>query len=141
MAESLISVRPLHDRVLVGIYDDGDTTILLGGKKFILLSDTEFSPELKRNQTKDTHVGIRPRWAVVMATTGGQDVKPGDKVFLEFGEWTRAVPVTLDGHDTSLWSIPVDKILGHMDDQFTEAEMAQIERLYPRFQEWQAQTM
>ena len=53
MAQTLIGIRPLNTRILVGIYDDGDTVMMLGGKKFFLLDtqltaeDEELTPTMK----------------------------------------------------------------------------------------------
>lgn len=140
MGAGLINVRPLHNRILVGIYDNGEKTMKLGGKDFFLLDDTSFDPAMARNRHDEKHVGIRPRWAVVMSVSDDVEetgeVKPGDKVLLEFGEWTRGVPVTIDGYDTRLWSIPVDKVLGHMEDGFDDQERSKIMGMYPTFDRW-----
>lgn len=146
MAESLIGIKPLHDRVLVGIYDDGDTTIMLGGKKFILLDDTSFAPDLKRNRTNETHKGIRPRYAIVLATSDRVaehgNIRPGDKVLLAFGEWTRAISVRIDGETTKVWSIPTTEVMGTLGHKtFDETELDQIKRLYPDWEKWETETI
>ena len=64
MAKSMIGLKPLHSRILVGIYDDGDTSMMLGGKKFYLLDDT--SDAMKRSY-EHRHAGIRPRYGIVLS--------------------------------------------------------------------------
>lgn len=146
MASSLIGIRPLNNRLVVGIYDDGDSAIMLkGGFKLYTLADTDFSPLLARNKTRETHVGIRARWAIVLSTSDEAEkddgIKPGDKVYLEFGEWTRGIPIHMkDGTSARVWSIPTDKVLGTAGTvEYTEIEKEQITRLYPDWESWEAQ--
>lgn len=140
MALSAIEVKPIHDRIIVGIYDDGDATMMLGGRKFYLLDDTRLKDGRTANQK---HTGIRPRWAIVLAVSDEVEqtgeVKPLDRVLLEFGEWTRAVPATIDGKTTKLWSIPVTKVLGVTPSNFSDNEREQISRLYPEYEAWQVE--
>lgn len=139
MATSMIGIKPLHERILVGIYDDGETYLMLGGKKFWLLGDD--TDRLGRS-VEQKHPGIRPRWGVVLAVpdvvqeTG--DVKVGQKVLLDELKWSRGVTARLHGEDTKVWSIPFEDVMGLYDGEFTEKEIEQIEKLYPNWQSWEA---
>jgi len=144
MALSLIGIRPLNNRLIVGIYDDGESAIMLkGGHKLYTLSDTDFGPLLDRNKTRDKHVGIRPRWAIVLSVPDEAEkddgIKTGDKVLLEFGEWTRGIPIRFkDGTSSRVWSIPTDKVLGTAGTvEYTEMEKEQITRLYSGWESWE----
>lgn len=73
------TVRPLRDRVLVYDMEHGATRTAGG----IILTDDDGKER-----------GIRPRWATVYAVGEEvEDVKPGDRVLIAHGRWTRGVQV------------------------------------------------
>ena len=77
------TVRPLRDRVLVCDMEYGETRTAGG----IILSNDDGKER-----------GIRPRWATVYAVGDEvQDVKPGDRILIAHGRWTRGVLVK-DSH-------------------------------------------
>lgn len=140
MAETLIGIKPLHSRILVGIYDDGDTTMQLGGKTFYLLDD---SSATKERDIHTKHQGVRPRYAMVLSTsdqvqkTG--EVKPGDKVLLDQLTWSRGMKANLNKKTVGkVWSIKIEDVLGVIGDDktFTESDRQQLTRLYPDWEEW-----
>lgn len=144
MAETLVGIKPLHSRILVGIYDDGDTVMMLGGKKFFLLDDS--TANAKRDiHTK--HQGVRPRWAIVLAVSddvqqNDPSLKVGTKVLLDELKWSRGVPVNIDGDRTRIWSIPsVDVLLVGEGEAFSEMEREQITRLYAGWESWTPKTV
>ena len=78
MQENLVPFRPLNDRVIVYIYDDGMSSIDLGnGTRLITgLQDTNF--DSIHDVTDGTHPGLRARWALVTAVNENTtDVKVG----------------------------------------------------------------
>ena len=132
MPETLIPVRPLAHRknVLVDIYDDGAQTITLGeGKKpLILLPDDTFGRDFEKASEYSRHPGIRPRWAMVVATTEHAEklgIAVGDKVLLDTMKWTRGVVYGDDGR--KLWSIEADDVLLVDDDGFSDSELDHIQ--------------
>ncbi len=137
MAQTLIGIRPLNTRILVGIYDDGDTVMMLGGKKFFLLDD---SSATKARDIHTKHQGVRDRWGLVLAISDDEQkhgsIRPGQKVLLEQLKWSRGIPVNIDGNRTKVWSIPSEDVLGIEDGEFTEMEQEQITRLYPNWKDW-----
>lgn len=140
MAESLVGIKPLHTRILVGIYDDGDTSMMLGGKKFYLLDD---SSATKERDIHTKHQGVRPRWGMVLAVsdhvqkTG--EVKPGDKILMDQLTWSRGMKANLNKKTVGkVWSIKIEDVLGVSDQKFTETEEAQIDRLYEDWREWES---
>jgi co-chaperonin GroES (HSP10) len=138
MSKSLIGVTPLHNRVLVGIYDDGDTTMQLGGKTFFLLDDTNFGND---RDTHTKHPGIRPRWAMVLAVSNKVhevgDVSVGDKVYLDKLTWSRGVNAPIDGGSHKVWSVDVEDILVvGGSDNFSDNDKIQLTRLYPNWESW-----
>jgi hypothetical protein len=144
MAETLVGIKPLHSRILVGIYDDGDTVMMLGGKKFFLLDDSSAD---KKRDIHVKHQGVRPRWAIVLAVADqvvnhGNPVKVGQKVLLDELKWSRGVPVEIDGERTRMWSIPVDDVLLVGEDEaFSEMEREQITRLYKHWETWESRVV
>lgn len=140
MAETMIGIRPINTRILVGIYDDGETTMTLGGKKFFLLDDT--SANQKRDITTK-HSGIRARNGIVLAISDHVQkegaVKVGDKVLMEHGRWTRAIKAHLNKSEeiSKIWSIPIEDVYGIDDEPYDEAELAQIAKLYPDWETWE----
>lgn len=138
MAKSLVGIKPLHHRVLVGIYDDGDTTRMLGGKKFYLLDDS--SADKDRN-IHVKHQGVRPRWALVLAVSdhleASEELPLGSKVLLDQLTWTRGMTAMINGKTQGkVWSIPFEDILGIESNEPTEFEQQQIARLYPDWETW-----
>ena len=142
MAKSMIGLKPLHSRILVGIYDDGDTSMMLGGKKFYLLDDT--SDAMKRSY-EHRHSGIRPRYGIVLSISDHveenyPEVTVGAKVLMEHGRWTRGMYAHVNGDEEKtarVWSIPVEDVYMVMDGGFKENELEQIARLYPDWQTWE----
>lgn len=137
MAETLIGIKPLHHRVLVGIYDDGDTVMMLGGKKFFLLDDSS------ANSKRDIHVkhqGVRPRWGIVLAVSDWviqyQLVRVGQKILMDQLTWSRAIPTDIHGDRTKIWSIPVEDVLLIDESEFTEMDRDQITHLYAGWESW-----
>lgn len=129
MSESLINVRPLGKFILVDIYDDGEETVDLGnGVKFIMLNDTNFGRD--RDLSQETHPGIRPRWAKVVATPDDDQetgLAVGMKVLLDTMKWSRGV--YYDG-DKKVWRIPIEDVLGIDEGGFDEEEVTHMESRY-----------
>ena len=130
MPESLIPLRTLKNRknILVDIYDDGAQTVSLGeGKKpLILLPDDTFGKDFEKASEYSKHPGIRPRWAMVVATTDHAEkmgIKAGDKVLLDTMKWTRGVEYT---EGRKVWSIEAEDVLLVDDDGFTDDELEYI---------------
>jgi len=72
-------IRPLRDKVLVTNMEHGDQKLASG----LIIPD----------DNGKTH-GIRPRWATVYAVGTEVDyVKPGDRVLVSHGRWTRGFQV------------------------------------------------
>lgn len=139
MAQSLIGIKPLHNRVIVGIYDDGDTNILLGGKKFYLLDDTDAG---KTRDSHQKHAGIRPRWGIVLSISDTVEehgnIKPGDKILMDQLTWSRGMNAHINGGNLGkVWSIPTEDIIGVSDTGFTETDKDQISRLYDGWESWE----
>jgi len=125
MSESLINAKALRNDLLVDIYDDGEETVELApGRKFILLEDTQFARD---RDGSETHAGIRPRWAKVLATSDYAEevgITVGMKVLCDTMKWFRGINYTAD---RKMWRIPADDILGIDDDGFTEEEVSKLE--------------
>ena len=123
---SLVGLKPLQDKVLVYIYDDGNTSIDIGdGKKLITsLADTLFDSVHEVIDGK--HPGIRSRWAMVIgiADNTPDDIKLGDKVFLEQMKWRRGIYATRAGH--RVWDISFHDILVIDDEGFVDEEIAKV---------------
>lgn len=142
MAETLIGIKPLHERILVGIYDDGETHMMLGGRKFYLLGDSMAGME---RDLHSKHPGVRPRWAIVLSVSDKVqehgDVKLGDKVLLDELKWSRGMKAPLPGETTgTVWSIPLEDVLlvGDTDESFSDIDKQQIAKLYPDWESWTA---
>ena len=134
MPESLLPLRTLKNRknILVDIYDDGAQTVSLGeGKKpLILLPDDTFGRDFDNASEYSRHPGIRPRWAMVVATTEHAEkagIKVGDKVLMDTMKWTRGVEY-VEGR--RVWSIEVEDVLLVDDDGLTEDELDYIASRY-----------
>ena len=138
---SLVGLKPLHDRVLVFIYDDGDTSIDLGdGKRLIIgINDTNF--DSLHDVTEGRHPGIRPRWAMVIGIneTTPDFIKVGDKVYLDQMKWRRGIPATNDGH--RVWDIAAEDILVVDEGGFNDEESAKIEKYLEGFDEQMVATL
>lgn len=126
--ETLISMHAIRNDILVDIYDDGEESVELApGRKFILLNDTQFARD---RDGSETHVGIRPRWARVLATSDYAEstgIHVGMKVLCDTMKWFRGVQYSEDGQ--KLWRIPADDIIGIDEDGFTDDELSKIEDL------------
>lgn len=132
---TIIGVRPLRERVLVDIYDDGSKPMRVGGKVFWSPADDRFGPDDIRHATTadNRHPGIRPRWAIVVGTSPEAEaagIKVGQKVFLDTMKWTRGV-VYDKVTRRKVWSIAAEDILGIDEDGFDEDERLMIEDRYP----------
>lgn len=138
--ENLISLAPLHDNVIVGIYDDGSTPINIGGKEFYTMSDDKLENAVDNVVVKERkHRGIRPRWGIVLASGDGprrDGVYPMTTVLMEQMEWSRAVSYTDAKHgNIKVWKIPGDKIMMVSDlSMLTEHDKNRIRKLYPFIQ-------
>lgn len=130
MPESMIRVRATKNRVLVDIYDDGEEFIQMkGGYKFIMLDDTSFGHDTRHKKSTEAHTGNRCRWGMVVATSKEaeqENLKIGDKVYLDALKWTRGFEYNPDTHD-KIWSIPVADILGVDENGFSEQERSKLE--------------
>ncbi len=124
---SLVGLKPLRDRVLVYIYDDGENSIDIGdGKRLITgLVDTEFNG-IYEDQVDGKHPGIRSRWAMVIGINDDtpDDIKLGDKVFLEELKWRRGIYATR--HGQRVWDISFHDILVTDDEGFVDLEIAKV---------------
>jgi co-chaperonin GroES (HSP10) len=91
-------VVPLRDRVLVEGMEHGETKTAGG----IILGDDDGKER-----------GIRPRWATVYAV-GDEvtDVKPGDRVLIAHGRWTRGVAVVDKKHTRVVRMVELHSIMG-----------------------------
>ena len=91
-------VVPLRNRVLVEGMEHGETRTEAG----IIIADDNGKER-----------GIRPRWATVYAV--GQevtDVKPGDRVLIAHGRWTRGVQVVDKKQTRVVRMVELDSIMG-----------------------------
>jgi len=140
MAKSLIGIKPIKNRVLVGIYDDGAKILKLGGKDFFTHDDTMLA---ERNSADTKHQGIRPRWALVLAVSDDVDcITAGDKVLLDEMKWSRAVRVRRNNEDIKIWSIPVEDVLLKQDEpNFDENEQRQLDNLYKSWMDFELETL
>jgi len=123
--QSLIGLKPLRDRVLVYIYDDGDHTIDLGnGKKLVMLNDSNL--ESVHDVTEGSHPGIRARWALVVGVSDEtpSDIKVGDKVYLEQLKWRRGIMATNNGQ--RVWDISFHDILVVDDAGLEDDELKKV---------------
>jgi len=101
----------MHNSVFVDIIDRDLTHKDLGGGKILyLISDDTFGAN---DPVANTHRGIRPRWARVMATGPEVDeVQPGDLVLCDTLKWSRRIPLgRLDNQTVYFWRITVTDIL------------------------------
>jgi hypothetical protein len=125
---SLVGLKPLKERVLVCIHDDGDTSIDLGdGKRLITgLVDTDFNG-IYKDQVDGKHPGIRARWAMVIGINDDtpDDIKLGDKVLLEQMKWRRGIYATNQGQ--RIWDISFHDILVTDNDGFDDEERVKID--------------
>jgi len=130
MGTTIMGHRPLGDYMLVNIFDDGDTTVDLGnGVKFIMLSDSMFGEDHMKRSVEDSHPGIRPRWAIVLATSDLAEefgIRVGDKVLCEQMRWSRGME--FDNSSRRVWRILPDNILGVDEDGFTGDELEKIQK-------------
>lgn len=96
------TVRPLRDRVLVCDMEYGETRTAGG----IIISNDDGKER-----------GIRPRWATVYAVGDQvQDVKPGDRILIAHGRWTRGVQVrNSEGNTVVVRMVENDSIMGVAD--------------------------
>jgi hypothetical protein len=128
MSHSLINVQALRKDILVDIYDDGEESIELApGRKFILLEDTQVARD---RDGSESHAGIRPRWAKVLATTDYAEeagIEVGMKVLCDTMKWFRGINYA---SGKKMWRIPADDILFVDDGGFTEEEVSKLEERF-----------
>lgn len=125
MQENLVPFRPLGERVLVYIYDDGMSTVDIGGGKRLItgLQDTNF--DSIHDVTEGKHPGARARWALIIGINENTtDVELGDKVLLDTMKWRRGVFAGAGGR--KVWDIPVKDILLVDEDGPEPDEMEKI---------------
>ena len=81
-----------------------------------------------------TTAGIRPRWAMVIATGPDQkDISVGEFVLVEHGRWTRGASIEIDGKEAVIRRVdPKDILLSsdepQFDDTFSSAQQARLDR-------------
>ncbi len=130
---SLVGLKPLQNKVLVYIYDDGNNSIDIGeGKRLITsLADTLFDSVHEVIDGK--HPGIRSRWAMVIgiANNTPNDIKLGAKVLLAEMKWRRGIYATNSGH--RIWDIPFHDILVVDEEGFNNEEIAKIDEYMKGF--------
>jgi len=130
-----LKLKPLNDRVFVGIYDDGSNVITLGGKDFYTIGDDKVSTSIDNKGVAEgkIHRGVRPRWGIVLCDSADGEVRKGEIVLMEKLEWSRGTTYTDPVHGTvKVWSIPVDKIMGKKGiDEISEQDRKKIVKLYP----------
>ena len=129
---SLVGWKPVRDRVLVYIYDDGNTTIDIGGGKRLITSLTDTHFDSIHNVTDTSHPGLRARWAMVIGINEHtpEGIKLGDKVLLEQMKWRRGVYVT---NTQRIWDIATDDVLVRDDDSFTDEEIKKVDEYLAEF--------
>ena len=112
-----LKIRPVQDDegtlITVDIYDDGEQAYEIApGKKFILLDDSGISTNPRMNPTDRRHPGIRPRWAIVLATTPYAQrlgIEVGDKVLCDTMKWRRGIYVN-DSTGRRVWFISANDV-------------------------------
>ena len=123
MPENLVPFRPIQDRVLVYIYDDGTSSLDLGnGTRLITgLRDTDF--DSLHDVSDGRHPGLRPRWAMIIGVNEHTPdfLQLGDKVLLDQLKWRRGVFAGEAGR--KIWDIPVEDILLVDDAGLNQEEM------------------
>ena len=96
-------IRPLRDRVLVCDMEHGDQKLASG----LIIPDDNGKER-----------GIRPRWGTVYAVGSEVTVvKPGDRILISHGRWTRGVNVTSSqGESKVVRMVESDAIMLVQDD-------------------------
>lgn len=127
MPENLVPIRSILPKtVLVYIYDDGDDSIDLGdGRRLITgINDTMF--QSVHNPVDGKHVGIRGRWAIIVATKEDTpaEFQPGTKVFCDEMKWARGF--CFDDTLRKVNTIPYEDIILIDEDGFTNEEASKI---------------
>ena len=119
---TVVGLHPIGERVLVFIYDDGESSIDIGDGKRLITSirDTEF--ESVHNTMDNKHPGIRGRWAAVVGTNDSTPTEfdVGTKVFCDEMKWSRGFMAGSTGE--RVWNIPWKDILLIDKDGFSELE-------------------
>jgi len=92
------TIRPLRDKVLVTNMEHGDQKLASG----LIIPDDNGKTQ-----------GIRPRWCTVYAVGEEVDyVKPGDKILVSHGRWTRGFQVeTEEGVLQTVRMVETDAIM------------------------------
>lgn len=83
MKDRCMIIRPLKNNILVMDMEDGEKILSSG----IIVPDDNGKER-----------GIRPRWATVYAVGSNIDfLKPGEKILIEHGRWSRGYITEIDG--------------------------------------------
>ena len=129
---SLVGWKPVRDRVLVYIYDDGNNSIDIGGGKRLITGLTDTNFDSLHDVTDGKHPGIRARWAMIVGINEytPEGIKLGDKVLLEQMKWRRGVYATTNQR---IWDIAADDVLVVDDDSFTDEEIKKVEEYLAEF--------
>lgn len=117
MSSEDLKLRPIQDEkrtiITVDIYDDGEQTYEIApGKSFILLNDSSISKDPDKNPTDRRHPGIRPRWAIVLATTPYAEkmgIEVGQKILCDTMKWRRGIYVN-EYSTKRVWFISADDV-------------------------------
>lgn len=132
-----LKIRPVQDErgtlITVDIYDDGEQSYEISpGKSFILLNDTQIDKDPSRNPTDRRHPGIRPRWAIVLATTPyaqKMGIEEGQKVLLDTMKWRRGIYVS-QHTNRRVWFISADDVSLMDPEGLDETEQKKVENRY-----------
>jgi len=123
IAQTQIGILPTKGRILIDIFDTGEKVIKLGGKDFIILGDTKL--ESHHTTMENSHPGIRPRWAKILATSIEAEkdgLKVGDVVLCEQLRWSRK----LKYNDVVFSMIPVEDVIV-VDETVRETDFTRVD--------------
>ena len=102
-------IRAIHDHILVTEMNFSER-ITSGG---ILLPSDD-----RKNE------GIRPRWALVVATGPKQkDVEVGQFILVAHGRWTRGITIEIEGKEATIRRVDNKEILLVSDEPMTDDTM------------------
>ena len=132
-----MKLRPVQDEkgtlITVDIYDDGEQEYEIApGKSLILLDDSTIEKDPRKNPTDRRHPGIRPRWAIVLATTPYAQklgIEEGQKVLCDTMKWRRGIYVS-DNTNRRVWFISADDVALQDPEGLTEIEQKKVEKRY-----------
>ena len=108
---SIVGLKPVGDRILVYIYDDGETTVDLGDGVHLVTSINDTMLDSAHNNIDGKHPGARGRWALVVGVNEHtpDSIKVGAKVFLDEMKWSRGFMAGPTGE--RCWNIPYEDVL------------------------------